>query len=214
MHGGEKTKIVAQSLQAAADWIERVAREASAERVLAPALLLPRLRVRCKGAALLSSAPAAGGHRVQVQAAGGVCAPAGRPSLQLPSWLVQRAAQAALGRSLTCPFLLPACLSPLARCSYLFPHTTGESPLPTSAKSALKKEFEAAHRWMVGLLLSLLLLLLLLPLDVCPLPSRPPNLLLLLLPPTECTQGRPGRHAVGRPGRRARGGRHHRVPAL
>ena len=31
--------------------------------------------------------------------------------------------------------------------SYLYPHLTGESPQPTSATSALKKEIEAAHRW-------------------------------------------------------------------
>ncbi len=31
-------------------------------------------------------------------------------------------------------------------CSYLYPHLTGELPMPTSGMSALKKEIEAAHR--------------------------------------------------------------------
>ncbi|PRW44524.1 oxidoreductase [Chlorella sorokiniana] len=68
MHGLEKTKVVAQSLRSAVDWIENVVREEGIE---------------CKF------------KRVD---------------------------------------------------GYLYPHLTGESPMPTSGMSALKKELEAAHR--------------------------------------------------------------------
>lgn len=86
--------------------------------------------------------------------------------------------------------------------SYLYPHLTGESPMPTSGMSALTKEIEAAHRWariyrLIGIDASRLQCSASPQADQGARPSRS------CAATSSCLQGRTHRYRVGGPGRRA-----------